>query len=85
MAGIGKQSQKPYNIDFQTVYVHTIGKDGKADLYPTKTEIIVDKGGDGLPAAYAPGEYTLHPSSVYIDRSGNLAIAPRLLKVAKPA
>lgn len=85
MAGVGKTSGKPYNIDFQTVYVHTLNKQGQPNPYPEKVELIVEKGSDGIPAPYALGDYTLHPSSFYVDRGGNLAIAPRLIAIKKPA
>ena len=78
-AGIGKTSGKPYNMDFQTVYVHTIGKDGKPAPFPEKTEIILDKDTHGLPLSYGVGEYQLSPASIYVDRTGNLAVAPRLI------
>lgn len=77
-AGIGKTSNKPYNMDFQTVYAHTIGKDGKPNPFPEKTEIILERNEQGQPLVYAIGEYQLHPGSLYVDRSGNLAVAPRL-------
>lgn len=79
MAGIGKTSGKPYSLDFQTAYAHVMGKDGKPLPYPEKIEIILDKGSDGLPMAYAPGEYQLAPGSLYVDRNGSLAVAPKLI------
>ena len=81
MSGVGKTSGKSYNMDFQTVYVHTIGRDGKVAPFPEKVEIILDKNEQGQPLVYAPGEYQLHPASVYVDRSGNLAVAPRLVSI----
>lgn len=84
-AGVGKTSGKAYNMDFQTVYVHTIGKDGKPNPFPEKTEIILDKNDQGQPLVYAAGEYQLHPASLYVDRSGNLAVAPRLAPITKQA
>lgn len=84
-AGVGKTSGKAYNMDFQTVYIHTIGKDGKPNPFPEKTEIILDKNDQGQPLVYAVGEYQLHPASLYVDRSGNLAVAPRLAPLTKQA
>ncbi|MFS2101961.1 single-stranded DNA-binding protein [Variovorax sp. Varisp85] len=83
MTGIGKTSQKPYNLEFQTVYVHTIGKDGKPAPFPEKLEIILDRNEQGQPLVYAVGEYLLHPSSLYVDRTGSLAVAPRLAPLTK--
>ena len=83
-AGIGKTSGKPYNMDFQTVYLHTVGKDGKTAPFPEKIEIILDKNEQGQPLVYAPGEYLLHPSSVYVGRDGNVAVAPRLAAIPQP-
>lgn len=81
MSGVGKTSGKSYNMDFQTVYVHTIGRDGKVAPFPEKVEIILDKNEQGQPLVYAVGEYQLHPASVYVDRTGNLAVAPRLAPI----
>jgi hypothetical protein len=78
MSGIGKTSGKPYNMDFQTVYLHTVGRDGAVAPFPEKVEIILDKNEQGQPMAYPPGEYQLHPSSVYVGRDGNPAVALRL-------
>lgn len=79
MTGIAKATQKPYNLDFQTVYYHTADKQGNPLPFPEKSEIILDKGTDGLPMMYAPGEYTLAPASLYVDRNGSLAVAPKLI------
>ena len=78
MSGIGRTSGKSYNMDFQTVYVHVTDRDGKPAPFPEKTEIILTKNDQGVAVPYAPGEYQLHPASIYVDRTGNLAVAPRL-------
>ena len=80
-SGIGKASGKAYNMDFQTVYVHLLDKDGKPAPFPEKTEIILSKNDQGQPLVYAAGEYQLHPASLYVDRSGNIAVAPRLAPI----
>lgn len=77
MKGIGKVSQKPYHLRFQTIYVHTVDKDGNPPPYPEKSEVILDTD----QPAYAVGEYQLHPSSVYVDRDGKVAISPRLTPI----
>lgn len=83
MSGVGKTSGKPYHLRFQTAYVHTVDKDGNTPPYPEKIEVILDK--DQTP--YPVGEYQLHPSAIYVDRDGRLAVSPRLAPVAarKPA
>ena len=78
MSGIGKVSQKPYEMAFQTVYLHTVDSDGIVSPFPEKVEVILDKSDKGVPLSYPPGEYTLHPSSVQIGRDGNAAINVRL-------
>lgn len=84
-SGIAKASQKPYSLNFQPVWFHLKDKNGTPDPYPTKVEIILEKD-PGTQAAlfYGIGDYTLDDSSVYVDRSGNLAISPRLTPVPKP-
>ena len=84
-SGNAKVSGKPYSLNFQTVYVHTYGRDGKKNPYPEKTEIILEKNEQGQALFWPIGEYTLAPSSVYVDRSGNLAIAPRLVSIKPKA
>lgn len=85
MKGTSKTTQKPYHLVFQTVWIHTVDKDGNPNPFPEKTEIILDRAEDGAAVYYRPGVYQLAPSSLYIDRQGNLAVAPRLIAVeAKP-
>ncbi len=84
-SGIGKTSGKAYSLDFQTVYFHTCDKQGNPLPFPEKSEIILEKGSDGLPMAYAAGEYQLAPASLYVDRNGSLAVAPKLIPLRKAA
>jgi len=82
LSGVGKTSGKPYSMRFQTAYAHTVDKEGNTPPYPEKIEIILDKD----QPAYAVGDYQLHPSAVYVDRDGKLAISPRLAPLPrKPA
>lgn len=83
MAGIGKASGKAYNLDFQTIYLHIVGKDGKPAPFPEKVEIILEKNEQGQSITYAVGEYQLHPSSIYVGRDGNVAVAPRLIALTR--
>ena len=85
-SGTAKATGKPYSMNFQTVWFHTFDRNGVKNPYPEKAEIILEKNEQGAALFYPVGEYTLAPQSVYVDRSGNLAIAPRLvpLKAATP-
>jgi len=83
MQGNAKASGKPYSLFFQTVYLHTLGKDGKPHQFPEKAEIIVEKNDHGQGLAYGPGEYQLHPASVYVDRSGDVKVAPKLIPLVR--
>jgi len=84
MSGIGKTSGKPYNLAFQDAYFHTVDRDGVAAPFPQKVEIFAPKDANGNPQPYAPGEYQLAPSSLFVDRGGKLAIDPQLIAL-KPA
>ena len=84
-SGNAKASGKPYSLNFQTVWFHTFDRTGKKNPYPEKSEIILDKAEDGAPLFYPVGEYTLAPESVYIDRSGSVALSPRLVALKPPA
>jgi hypothetical protein len=77
--GVSKVSGKPYEMRFQTGYAHTVDKEGNVPPYPEKFEIMLDKD----QAAYAPGDYQLHPSSVYVNRDGRADIAVRLTALTK--
>lgn len=79
MQGIGKVSNKPYNLFFQAVYFHLIDKAGNPAPFPEKVEIILEKDEVGNPKFFQPGSYLLHPNSLYVDKTGNLAVAPRLV------
>lgn len=85
MKGTAKISGKAYHMAMQTAYLHTIDKDGVHAPFPEKTEIMLDKAEDGAFLFYAPGEYTLHPSSVYVDRDGKIAATLRLVSSKKSA
>lgn len=80
IAGIGKISGKPYSLFKQTVYFHTVDKDGVEAMYPEKGNILVEKDAQGNGIAYAPGIYELHPSSFRLDRNGGLEVATRLAR-----
>ena len=82
-SGNAKATGKPYSLNFQEVYVHTYDRTGSPNPYPEKVEIILEKDKDGAALYHPPGEYMLAPSSVYVDRSGNLAVSPRLIPVPK--
>lgn len=83
-SGVSKTTNRPYNMDFQEAWLHLYDKAGKPEPYPVKIEISLEHNEQGAALFYKLGEYQLHPSSVYVDRSGNLAIKPRLQSVAKP-
>jgi len=78
MKGIGKTSQKPYDLNIQTVYCHVADENGKALPFPEKSEVILDAG----QSPFVPGDYTLSPASLYVDRQGRLAVAPKLVPIA---
>jgi hypothetical protein len=87
MKGNAKASGKPYHLFFQNAYAHTLDKSGQLNPFPEKTEIMLetvkDEFGVPVPKVYEPGEYQLHPASIYVDRQGGVAVAPRLVPLAK--
>lgn len=86
-SGNAKATGKAYSLNFQTVWVHTMDRNGAPNPFPEKVEIILEKDQSGSALFYPVGTYTLEASSVYVDRSGNLALAPKLRAVPtqKPA
>jgi len=76
---ISKRDGKPGELYFQTAYLHTVDKAGKPAPFPEKVEFIAERDEQSQqPLAWKPGEYTLHPSAIYIDRDGRLAASMRL-------
>ena len=80
ISGTSKVSGKPYSLFKQTVYFHTVDKDGAEFLYPEKGNLLVEKDAQGNGLAYAAGTYDLHPSSFKLDRNGSLEVATRLVR-----
>jgi hypothetical protein len=72
---------QPAVFHTQAVYVHTLDRAGKPNPYPEKAELIAERDNHGQPMAYAPGDYQLHPSSLYVDSRGRVSVAPRLAPV----
>jgi hypothetical protein len=91
--GPTKDGKSTYHLRIQDTYFHFSNREGELDAFPSKVEVLLDtlrvdeKSGEILTPeqpAYGPGEYTLHPSAVYLDRkTGRLAISPRLTPLAK--
>lgn len=61
----------------QTIWAHTLGKDGKPQPHPVRARHTLWEGDQPL----AVGTYTLAPQSVFVDRFGGLALAPKLVAV----
>lgn len=59
----------------QTAFAFTVDQDGNPPPYPEKFEIVLPR---GQVTPYAVGDYTLHPSAIYVDQKGRLACQPRL-------
>lgn len=78
-SGNAKATGKPFALAFQKVWLHTYERNGSKKPYPQEVEIILDKDKDGAALFYPVGEYQLHPSSIYVDSRGNVAVAPRLI------
>lgn len=80
-SGNSKATGKPFSLTFQKVWLHLYERDGSKKPYPQEVEIILEKDKDGAALFFNPGEYQLHPSSIYVDQRGNVAVAPRLVAV----
>ncbi|MEG2468766.1 MAG: single-stranded DNA-binding protein [Comamonas sp.] len=83
--GTAKASGKPYDMNFQTVWAHTSDRNGNPNPYPEKVEVVLEKNDQGQALFYPLGEYTLSPSSIYVDRGGNLTISPKLVQLKPKA
>lgn len=65
---------RPLEFHKQEGFVHLGQK------YPVRARIRIEPG-----KPYAPGVYTLAPSSFWVDRYGELRLNPLLVPVQKPA
>lgn len=81
LKGVSAKSGKPYHMRFQTGYAWTVDREGNPPPYPEKIELML--GADDFP--WAPGSYTLHPSSLYVDQNGRLSCTPRLTPIVAKA
>lgn len=75
LKGVGKTSGKPYDMNIQTVYAAVVDEQNQPLPVPEKFEVVLESGQQ----PYAPGDYTLSPSSIYVDRNGRLALSPKLV------
>lgn len=66
---------KPARLLAQTAYAFTRDEGNVEAPYPDKFEVLLAK---GQTQPYAVGDYTLHPSALFIDKNGKLACSPRL-------
>lgn len=74
-----QKTGKPRVFYVQNGYAHTVDRHGNPPPYPEKVELGLDTDpNSGEPLTWAPGEYQLHPSSLYVDRNGRLAVSARL-------
>lgn len=71
---------QPAKFFTQIAYLHSVNELGEKGPVPDKFELALPR---GATVGYAPGMYTLHPSSVFVDRNGKLTVSPRL--VPEPA
>ena len=80
IAGTSKASGKPYSLFKQTVYFHTVDKEGIELLYPEKGVVLTEKDSQGNGIPYAPGIYDIHPSSFRLVSYGSLEVVTRLVR-----
>lgn len=79
--GTSAKTGKPYSIREQEAWMFGYGRDGKPQPHPQKIKLTLD---DDQPP-YEIGNYTLDPSSIYVDRFGQIAIRARLRPLVQAA
>ena len=83
--GIGKASGKPFHMHMQKCYAFTHDRDsGELNPFPEAFDIILKKDPVGNPEVYQPGDYQLHPSSIFMGQYG-LEVAPKLVPLKRAA
>lgn len=78
-AGTSAKTGKDYCIREQEAWMFGVGRDGKPQPHPQRIKLTLD---DDQKGPYPIGAYTLDPSSLYVDRFGQIAIRARLKAVA---
>lgn len=61
----------------QFAYAYVMSKEGKPQPHPVRISVILED----PQRPYAPGNYTLLPHSIYVDRYGSLSLSPKLAPV----
>lgn len=72
--GISNRTRQPFTLRKQAAWAFVTDRQGHPQPHPVRMELLLDK--EQQP--YAPGQYALAPSSVYVDRFGGLKLAPKL-------
>lgn len=79
--GTSAKTGKPYCIREQEAWMFGHDRDGKPHPHPQRIRLTLDD--DQQP--YSVGNYTLCPSSIYVDRFNQIAIRARLRPVVQQA
>ena len=80
MKGTGKTSGREYHFRVQRAYAHLVGRDGQLTEFPEAFSLNTDP----AEGPYAPGEYVLSPSGLYV-RDEKLVLNVRLQPLKKAA
>ena len=72
--GTSAKTGKPYSIREQEGWIFCYDKNGQPYPHPQKIKLTLDDDQQ----LYTPGNYILCPSSVYVDRFGQVAVRARL-------
>lgn len=70
------KNNKPFPRE-QTVYAYVLDREGNPQPHPQRAKITLWDGEEAL----KPGTYTLAPQSIYIDKYGAFALAPKVVAV----
>lgn len=79
-SGTSRKTGQPYLLREQEAWIHLQGTDGALHPYPTR--MVISLADDQPP--YAPGTYTLSPSSLFVGAFSRLTLG-RLALVPAPA
>lgn len=72
--GTSAKTGKPYSIREQEAWAYCYDKEGKPYPHPSKIRVTLDDDQQ----AYPLGNYIIDPSSIYVDRFGQVAIRCKL-------
>lgn len=76
--GTSAKTGRTYSIREQEAWLYAYDGEGKLYKHAQRIKLTLP---DDQPAAYVPGQYYVHPGSVYVDKYSQASIKTRLMSL----